>query len=135
MSSSRLSASASGISALSDFAELHRAGKLRILAISGAERSPLLPEVPTFKEQGFAEVEGVGWNGVYAPARTPKPVIDQLSSAIVTALRTPEVRQKFIAVGLEPTGTTPEEFVAIMAADAARWDPIIKASGFAADTQ
>jgi len=126
---------ASGISALSDFAELHRAGKIRILATSGAERSPLLPEVPTFKEQGFPAIEGVGWNGVYAPARTPKPVIDQLSSAIINALRAPELRQKFIAVGLEPTGTTPEELAAIMAADAARWDPIIKASGFAADAQ
>jgi len=126
---------AAGISALSDLAELHRAGKIRILATSGAERSPLLPEVPTFKEQGFAAVEGVGWNGVYAPARTPRPVIDRLSSAIVKALRAPELRQKFIDIGLEPTGTTPEELAAIMADDTARWSPIIKASGLAADAQ
>jgi len=91
--------------------------------------------VPFNDGHAIFAVEGVGWNGVYAPARTPKPVIDQLSSAIVTALRTPEVTQKFIAVGLEPTGTTPEELAAIMAADAARWDPIIKASGFSADAQ
>jgi len=62
-------------------------------------------------------------------------VIDQLSSAIINALRTPELRQKFIAVGLEPTGTTPDELAAIMAADTARWGPIIKASGFAADAR
>jgi tripartite-type tricarboxylate transporter receptor subunit TctC len=121
---------AAGISALSDLAPLHRAGTLRVLATSGAMRSPLLPDVPTFREQGYASVEAVGWHGVYAPAGTPQPMIDRLSSAIVAALQTPEFREKFTALGLEPTGTTPQMLAAIMAADTARWAPIIKASEF-----
>jgi tripartite-type tricarboxylate transporter receptor subunit TctC len=67
---------------------------------------------------------------VYAPAGTPKPVIDRLSGAIVAALQAPELREKLLAVGLEPTGTTPQRLAEIMAADTARWGPIIKASGF-----
>jgi tripartite-type tricarboxylate transporter receptor subunit TctC len=124
---------AAGISVLSDLIALHRAGKLRILATSGVERSPLLPEVPTFRQQGYPSVEAVGWHGVYAPARTPQPVIDRLSSVIVAALRTPAFREKFMALGLEPTGTTPQALAAIMAADTARWRPIIKAAGFSAE--
>jgi len=121
---------AAGISTLSDLAPLHRAGKLRILATSGAARAPLVPEVPTFTEQGFPGIEAVGWHGVYAPAGTPPPVIDQLSRTIVAALQTPALQQKFVALGLEPTGTTPQMLAAIMAADTARWRPIVKASGF-----
>ena len=121
---------AAGISALSDLAPLHRAGKLRILATSGAARSPLLPQVPTFGQQGFPAIEAVGWHGLYAPAKTPQPVVDQLSRTIVAALQTPALQQKFVALGLEPTGTTPQTLAAIMAADTARWRPIVKASGF-----
>jgi tripartite-type tricarboxylate transporter receptor subunit TctC len=119
-----------GIDALSDMMELHRAGKIRIIATSGAKRSPLLPTVATFKEQGFPSIEGSGWIGAYAPSKTPKSVIDQLSAAIVKALQMPKVRERFLALGYEPTGTTPEALAAIMAADTARWEPIIKRSGF-----
>ena len=121
---------AAGISASSDLIPLHRAAKLRILATSGAERSPLLPAVPTFREQGYPSIEAVGWHGVYAPTGTPQVLIDRLSSAIVAALQTPELREKFTALGLEPTGTSPQALAAIMAADTARWAAIIKASGF-----
>ena len=121
------------VDALSDVLELHRAGNLRIIATSGAKRSPLLPNVPTFKEQGFPAIEASGWIAMYAPAKTPKPVIDQWSGAIVRALQTPAIRQRLIELGYEPTGTTPEELAAIMAADTARWAPIIKASRFSAD--
>jgi tripartite-type tricarboxylate transporter receptor subunit TctC len=119
-----------GIDALSDMIELHRAGRIRIIATSGATRSPLLPTVATFKEQGFPSIEGSGWIGVYVPARTPKAVIDQLSAAIASALRIPEVKERFLTLGYEPTGTTPEALAAIMAADTARWGPVIKRSGF-----
>jgi tripartite-type tricarboxylate transporter receptor subunit TctC len=70
---------------------------------------------------------------VYAPAGTPQPTLERLSSTIVAALRTPELREKFIALGLEPTGTSPQALAAIMAADTARWAPIIKATGFTAE--
>jgi tripartite-type tricarboxylate transporter receptor subunit TctC len=122
-----------GIDALSDMIELHRGGKIRIIATSGAQRSPLLPAVATFKEQGFATIEGSGWIAVYAPSNTPAILVDKLSAAIAGALKNPELRERFITVGYEPTGTTPEQLAAIMAADSARWSPIIKASGFTAD--
>jgi tripartite-type tricarboxylate transporter receptor subunit TctC len=121
------------ISAFADFLALDRAGKLRIIAMSGTGRSPRLPAVPTFAEQGFPAVVAVGWNAVYAPAGTPKPLIDQLSAAIVRALQAPAIREKFLDLGLEPTGTTPDELAAIIAADTAHWKPIVKAAGFAAD--
>jgi len=124
---------AASISALGDLIGLHRAGKLRILATSDAERSPLLPAVPTFREQGLATVEGVGWNAVYAPAGTPRPVIDHLSAVIVKFLRTPGVRDKFMSLGIEATGTTPEELAVIMARDTAHWAEVVRAAGFSGD--
>ena len=126
---------ASGIAALSDLAPQHRAGRIRILATSGVERSKLLPAVPTFREQGFETVEATGWHAVYAPAATPVQVIDRLSGAIVAALESPELRAKLVALGVEPTGTTPEQLASIMAADTAHWAPIIKAAGFHAPRQ
>jgi len=122
-----------GIDALSDMIELHRAGKIRIIATSGAQRSPLLPSAATFNEQGFATIEGSGWIGVYAPAKTPKSVIDRIATAIASALKAPEMRERFLTLGYEPTGTTPEQLAAIMSADTARWGPVIKASGFTAE--
>ncbi|MDM0047603.1 tripartite tricarboxylate transporter substrate-binding protein [Variovorax sp. J22R115] len=122
-----------GISVTSDLIELHRAGRLRILATSGVSREPQLPDVATFVEQGYPAVQASGWVGVFAPAKTPRLVIDQWSAALMAALRSPQTRQKLIEFGLDPTGTTPEEFAAIVAGDIARWAPIIKASGFRAD--
>ena len=124
---------AAGVDSLTNLIELHRAGRIRILATSGAERSPLSPAVPTFKEQGLAAIDAVGWAAVYARAGTPKPLVYRLSSAIVESLRTPEIKQRFLSLGVEPTGTTPDELAAIMAADTARWAPIVKASGFSAE--
>jgi tripartite-type tricarboxylate transporter receptor subunit TctC len=126
---------AAAISAFAEFLALHRPGKLRIIATSGTMRSPLLPEVPTLAEQGFPKITAVGWNAVYAPAGTPKPLIDHVSVAIVRALRTPSIRDRLAALGLEPTGTTPDELAAIIAADTAHWAPIVRSAGFAADTR
>ena len=124
---------AAGVDALSDMIELHRSGKIRIIATSGAQRSLQLPTVATFKEQGFAAIEGAGWIGVYAPAKTPAEVIDRVSGAVASALKDPELRERFVKLGYEPTGTTPAQLVAIMAADTATWGLIIKASGFTGD--
>ena len=123
----------SGISVVSDLMEMHRAKRIRIIAVSATSRLAQLPDVPTFIEQGYPTVQARGWVGVFAPARTPKPVIDQWSAAIVAAVRSPEFGKTLSDFGLEPTGTTPEEFTAIVAADAARWAPVIAASGFRAD--
>jgi tripartite-type tricarboxylate transporter receptor subunit TctC len=124
---------ACGIESLTNLIELHRTGRVRILAVSGVGRSPLAPSIPTFREQGLTSGDVVGWVGVFAPAKTPKTVVDRLSMAIVGALKTPTIRETFLSLGVEPTGTTPEEFAAIIVADTARWAPVIKASGFTAE--
>jgi tripartite-type tricarboxylate transporter receptor subunit TctC len=114
---------------VSDVAAQHRAGKLRVLATSGAQRSRDLSEVPTFKELGY-DIEGGGWYAAYAPAKTPQSAIDRLSSALIAALKAPDVREKLEALGMEPTGLGPAELARIHKSDYDKWGPVIKASGF-----
>jgi tripartite-type tricarboxylate transporter receptor subunit TctC len=121
------------IDTLVDQIELHRAGKVRIIATSGAARSALLPDVATFGESGLKGVEGSGWFAVYAPANTPAATIAQLNSALNKALATPELRERFVRLGLEPTGGTPAALAAIAKRDSERWAPVVKASGFRGD--
>ena len=121
------------IDTLVDGIEMYRAGKTRMLATSGAARSPLLPEVPTFAEAGLSGIEGVSWFAVYAPAKTPEALVRQLNAAINKALTAPELRERFTRLGLEPTGGTPADLAAAMKRDTERWAPVVKASGFRAD--
>ncbi len=121
------------ITSLADLVKHHEAGKLRVLATSGSKRSPVAPEVPTFKELGFTNIEGDGWQAFHTTAGTPRPIIDRLSAAIALAIRAPEVSERLLATGLEPVGSTPEELARRMAEDTARWAPVVKASGFRAD--
>ncbi|MEP7058347.1 MAG: Bug family tripartite tricarboxylate transporter substrate binding protein [Caldimonas sp.] len=123
----------SGIDTLVDQIELHRSGKIRLIATSGAQRSPLLPDVPTFTEGGLAGVEGTSWFAIYAPAKTPEATVRQLNASINRALAVPELRERFMKLGLEPTGGTPADLSARMAQDSARWAPVVKASGFRGD--
>lgn len=113
----------------SDLAAQHKSGKLRVIATSGAQRARVMPEVPTFREQGFA-IEGGGWYAAYAPAKTPKDAIDRLAAAIIEGVRAPDVREKLEAMGMEPTGLGPAELARIQKADYDKWGPVIKASGF-----
>jgi tripartite-type tricarboxylate transporter receptor subunit TctC len=82
----------------SDVIEQHRAGRLRVLATSDVERSRYFPDVPTFRESGF-DVHGTGWYGVYAPAKTPVPIIERLNKVIVAAVRSPDIATKLEAIG------------------------------------
>jgi tripartite-type tricarboxylate transporter receptor subunit TctC len=102
--------------------------KIRILATAGTTRKR--PDIPTFKEGGFPEIEGVGWNAIVVPAKTPKPIIDQLSAAVAQAVRSPDVAEKIRGLGSDPVGTTPAECAAVFKKDRERWVPVIKASGF-----
>lgn len=118
------------VDAIADLTELHRAGKITILASSGSKRSTALPEVPTFAELGVKDVEATGWFGFFAPAKTPKPIVDALNRAINKALTSPDVVAKLSGIGMDPATGTPEEFASIVAADYAKWGPIVTASGF-----
>lgn len=120
------------ITTISDFVELHKAKRVRILASSGASRSPFVPEVPTFREAGF-DIQGTSWFGAFAPARTPRETVDRYSKIMAAAVRVPAVRDRLSAYGLQPTGTSAAEFAAIQKADSERWAPAVKASGFSAD--
>ena len=114
-------------------AELHKAGRLRALAVSGAERSALMPDVPTFKEQGYPTVVGEGWMGAYMHAKTPPAIAQRIGNALAEAARQPDVKSRFATTGLEPTGLKAAEFAAVIAADRARWKPVVEASGFKGD--
>ena len=116
----------------SDLLEMHRAGRVRILATSGKERSPFVLDVPTFREAGY-EIEGAGWYGIFAPAQTPDETVERLNKAIVAGMAAPDLKEKLIALGLEPTGTGAAEFAAIQRASSDLWGPIVRASGFKPD--
>jgi tripartite-type tricarboxylate transporter receptor subunit TctC len=105
-------------------------GKLKILAISTPERSPLLPGIPTLKEAGI-DVEADAWMGLIAPAATPESIITTLQRATTEIVTSPEIREKLAAQIMEPIPTTPEQFRARIASDIARWAPVIKAAHIA----
>ena len=108
---------------------LVRAGKLRALAVTGAKRSPQLPDVPTVIELGFPGADYFSWNGVHVPAGTPKAIIAQINAAIVRALKQPDAQQRLQGLGLEASGNTPEEFGTFVKDDIARWARIAKQTG------
>jgi tripartite-type tricarboxylate transporter receptor subunit TctC len=112
-----------------ELVEMHKAGRVRILATSSATRSPFLAGIPTFREAGFS-IEGVGWHGIFAPKGTPVEVLDLLNRAVVAALKEPQVRDRLLAMGFEPTGTSREALAEIQRHDSEFWAPAVKASGF-----
>ncbi len=106
-----------------------RAGKLRALAVTGAKRSIAAPEIPTVAESGLPGFEVTAWFGVSAPARTPRAVIDRLHSEIVRALKNPNVRDRLLATGAEPIGSTSEDYTAFVQNEISKWAKVIKAAG------
>jgi len=110
-----------------------RAGRLRALAIAAAKRDPQLPEVATMKEAGVEGVEVAVWFGVFAPAATPKDVVQTLTNAVIRATRDPDMRKRLQEQGAEPVGSTAEEFGRFMRDEVARWAEVVKVSGARAD--
>ncbi len=110
-----------------------RAGKLRPLAVTGAQRSAATPDVPTIAESGYPGFEASAWYGVLAPAGTPKPVVARLNGEILRALKIPEVRERLENVGFEIVGGTPEAFGIYMKNEIAKWAKVVKASGVRAE--
>jgi len=112
--------------------EFYKTGKIRLLAQSAGTRSPLLPDVPTFKEQGV-NVEGLAWMGAFVPAKTPEAVIQKVGAALIDAVNQPDVKAKLAASGFESAGQPANEFAAQVEADQARWKKVVEVSGFRAD--
>jgi tripartite-type tricarboxylate transporter receptor subunit TctC len=110
-----------------------RAGKLAVLAMSGRERSPGAPEVPTFAELGYASLRVEGWFGIFAPAGTPPETLAKLNRAFVQAMRAPAVRDRMRNLDLEVREMSAAEFASVVKTDYGRWGPIIRASGFRGD--
>ena len=106
-----------------------KSGRVRALAITGMKRDPVLPEVPTFAEAGLPKYDAYFWSGLVAPAGTPAEVIAKLNSVLVQALNAPDARDALLRQGLEPAGTTPQQFAAFIASEVERWGQVAKASG------
>jgi len=115
-----------GFFQLVDTAAHLQAGTLRALAILGATRPRSLPDVPTIGEAGYPDVQGVTFNGVFAPKATPRPVVDKLSAAIRAALARPEVADRLAALGSTARGSTPEEFAGFLARESDKWTDVMK---------
>lgn len=106
-----------------------QAGKLHALAIASAERSPIMPNLPTVAESGLPGFDVTPWFGVVAPAGTPKEVIKRLNSAITDILRQPDVKAQLTKQGAQPVGDTPEAFAAFINREIPRWAEVVKTSG------
>jgi tripartite-type tricarboxylate transporter receptor subunit TctC len=117
------------VGTLADALQQHRAGTIRIVAVTGEKRSAFVPEVPTLKESGF-DLVGDAWYGLWAPAKTPRETVAKINAAVTAALAKPEVKQRLEALGLVALGSTPQQLTASMKDNTERWGPVIKATGY-----
>ena len=121
-----------GVGSIPDFIENHKAGKIRVVAVLGGARQAALPDVPTFAELGLAGFEDIPYYGIFAPAGTPRAVIDRFSEAVAKVIALPEVRDRLTAMGLTVGYMSPQQLASRERAYAQTWARIIKASGFQA---
>jgi tripartite-type tricarboxylate transporter receptor subunit TctC len=106
-----------------------KSGKLKALAVTGAQRTALAPEIPTVGESGLAGFEVYGWYGFAAPARTPRAVISRLHSEVAKIAQNPKMKARLAAQGLELVGSSPDEFDTFIRAEVAKWSAVLKAAG------
>ena len=110
-------------------AEQVRAGMLRALAVSPAQRWSQMPDVPTMQEAGVPDFDVSSWYGLAAPAATPRPIVDRLGQAVLRALADPAVIQRIREFGADPWPAAPDDYQAFMRAEEAKWGPIVRAAG------
>jgi len=110
-----------------------RSGKLRPIAVTTAKRSPELPDVPTIAEAGVPGYEATSWFGMFAPAGTPKPVLDKLHAALIKVLNQADVKKKIAEQGGDVVAETPAQFAAFIQAESVKWGKVVKESGATAD--
>jgi tripartite-type tricarboxylate transporter receptor subunit TctC len=108
-------------------------GKLRAIGVTSARRAPAVPTVPTLAESGVTGYEAVSWNGLFAPAQTPRAIIDKIHGEVVKALAAPDVREKLMAMGSDPVSSTPEAFLAFIKLELARWGKVIRDNNIRSD--
>ncbi len=106
-----------------------KSARLRGLGVTSAKRSALAPDLPTVAEAGVPGYESTGWYGVLAPSRTPASIIARLHRELTNAISDKDVRERFFATGVEPMGTTPEQFAAYMRDEYVKWGKVVKATG------
>jgi tripartite-type tricarboxylate transporter receptor subunit TctC len=107
----------------------HEAGKLRILASSGAKRSAIAPNVPTFRESGL-NLTATGWNAFFAPATMPRPLVQRYAAAIREVMADPDTQRKFVAAQMSPVVATQAQTEAMLKAYRAQWAPVVAQSGY-----
>jgi tripartite-type tricarboxylate transporter receptor subunit TctC len=112
---------------------LSKAGRLRALAVTTAKRSSAAPDIPTVAEAGVPGYDANAWFGVFVPAGTPQAVVNRLSAEIAKIVKLPEVRERFLALGAEPVGSTPGEFAAFFRNEVEKWGRVVKTSGARVD--
>jgi tripartite-type tricarboxylate transporter receptor subunit TctC len=110
-----------------------QAGALRAIAVTTSKRFPLLPDLPTIAESGYPGFEALAWNGVLVAAGTPKPIVARLNAEMNAILKEPDVVQKMHGFGFDLIGGTPEDFGALIAGEAKRWEPVIRKVGLKVD--
>ncbi len=109
--------------------QLVREGKLRALGVTSAKRSPAAPEIPTIAEQGLPSFEAVSWFALFAPAGTPKPIVEKLQAEVKKILATPEVGKRLAESGLDAVGSSADELAAYQRTEIAKWAKVVKDSG------
>ena len=110
-----------------------KGGRVRALAVTTSKRTKLAPELPTIAESGLPGFDISTWFGIFVPAGTPRPVVDRLHAEFTRALAAPDVRERMLALGAEPVGSTPEQFTAYVKAEAAKYAKLVRTSGARVD--
>ena len=121
------------VSNMPECAPFLKGGKVRALAVTSAQRHALLPDVPTFAEQGLADMELENWTGLMMPAGTPRAIVDKVSAEAIRIVKSPDVAERVAALGFTATGLGPQEFGAILQKDVLRWREVVKARNIKAD--
>jgi len=108
---------------------LVKEGKLRALGVTSAQRSPAAPDIPTIAEQGLPGFDAVSWFALFAPAGTPRPIVDKLQAQVKKILQSPEVGKKLAEIGLDVVASTPDELAAYQRTEITKWAKVVKDSG------
>jgi len=119
--------------ALGPLAQFVQSGRIKMIAVSGAQRSPQLPDVPTIAESGLPGFEAYGWYGLFTTAGTPREVLQKLNAEIVSAVSSPDLNERIQGMGLVPAPQSLDEAAAFVTAEAAKWGPAVRASNASAE--